>query len=471
MAPPRLTGALRSFSNVSKQDYTEDIYDLKSKRLKRQEQLSKDGLTWQKITQFFSQHLEKGQQHAAQEELKKILQAARQIVGTEFGQEAVESAAVFLFRTFYGTDQGGDGARVADRASFGRNIAFSFDSYALDYQESPPWGEDDGRPGQSFSLDFHKFLNNQQDGRGREGQNSAPGRPAQGSGNGDAALLRREVEQYLSGGNMDSTNAEDLCTSLFEMLASQKTDDELQNELFELLGPEGFEMIERLLQHRADIVDSLLTSLPDQRLGYLPEAARKGSGDGSKPAYGCQEAGEAPDDADAPPDPGFHFDPKELRLHREQALLTARRSPVLGRQREYERIRYPHVYDAYAEAAKTSAFVGGAKMLLPEGIKRENNKMFEEVVIPPNEPMPIGFEEKPVYISELDEVGQLVFQGMNRLNRIQSIVFETAYNTNENMLICAPTAPARPTSPCWPSCTRSASTWSRAASSARTSSR
>lgn len=28
---------------------------------------------------------------------------------------------------------------------------------------------------------------------------------------------------------------------------------------------------------------------------------------------------------------------------------------------------------------------------------------------------------------------------MKRLNRIQSIVFETAYNTNENMLVCAPT--------------------------------
>uniref|UniRef100_A0A4W3HS85 Activating signal cointegrator 1 complex subunit 3 n=1 Tax=Callorhinchus milii TaxID=7868 RepID=A0A4W3HS85_CALMI len=36
-------------------------------------------------------------------------------------------------------------------------------------------------------------------------------------------------------------------------------------------------------------------------------------------------------------------------------------------------------------------------------------------------------------------IGQLVFKGMKCLNRIQSIVFETAYNTNENMLICAPT--------------------------------
>ncbi len=52
----------------------------------------------------------------------------------------------------------------------------------------------------------------------------------------------------------------------------------------------------------------------------------------------------------------------------------------------------------------TSFFVCDIQMLLPEGIRRENNKMCEEVEIPPNEPMPIGFEEKPVYISELDEV-------------------------------------------------------------------
>lgn len=44
-------------------------------------------------------------------------------------------------------------------------------------------------------------------------------------------------------------------------------------------------------------------------------------------------------------------------------------------------------------------------MLLPEGIRRDNTKMYEEVEIPPNDPMPIGFEEKPIFISELDEVG------------------------------------------------------------------
>lgn len=49
-------------------------------------------------------------------------------------------------------------------------------------------------------------------------------------------------------------------------------------------------------------------------------------------------------------------------VNREQALLNARSSPVLVRHREYERIRYPHVYDSYAEAIKTSAFIGGSKV-------------------------------------------------------------------------------------------------------------
>lgn len=33
----------------------------------------------------------------------------------------------------------------------------------------------------------------------------------------------------------------------------------------------------------------------------------------------------------------------------------------------------------------------------------------------------------------------MAFKGTKKLNRIQSVVFETAYNTNENLLICAPT--------------------------------
>ena len=37
------------------------------------------------------------------------------------------------------------------------------------------------------------------------------------------------------------------------------------------------------------------------------------------------------------------------------------------------------------------------------------------------------------------QIGQEAFKGMKTLNRIQSIVFDKAYNSNENLLICAPT--------------------------------
>ncbi len=44
-----------------------------------------------------------------------------------------------------------------------------------------------------------------------------------------------------------------------------------------------------------------------------------------------------------------------------------------------------------------------------------------------------------VPISDLDFIGRTAFEGMKNLNRIQSVVCDTAYRTNQNMLVCAPT--------------------------------
>ena len=37
------------------------------------------------------------------------------------------------------------------------------------------------------------------------------------------------------------------------------------------------------------------------------------------------------------------------------------------------------------------------------------------------------------------QIARLAFKGTKELNRIQSVVFDTAYNSNQNLLICAPT--------------------------------
>eukprot|EP00761_Pharyngomonas_kirbyi_P009639 gb/GECH01009656.1/.p1 GENE.gb/GECH01009656.1/~~gb/GECH01009656.1/.p1 ORF type:complete len:2079 (+),score=534.85 gb/GECH01009656.1/:1-6237(+) len=70
--------------------------------------------------------------------------------------------------------------------------------------------------------------------------------------------------------------------------------------------------------------------------------------------------------------------------------------------------------------------------------ERIEKEEWEEMHVSPKYPPPLK-EEDLVPISDLDEISQRAFTGYERLNRIQSAVFESAYSTNENLLICAPT--------------------------------
>ncbi|MEE6475929.1 hypothetical protein FKM82_010901 [Ascaphus truei] len=502
MVLPRLTGALRSFSNVTKQDdYRGNSTDLMNKRSKLRQQVLESDLTWKKIIQFVTDIVDKKEHEAINEDLKEILQAAKQIVGSDHGQEAIESGAVFLFKIFHDKESVGhddtkaikqmfgpfpsssatavcnatyrivsqfnqeqlqtlvllfQGKGGEDGVCFGKNVVFSFDMYDLEEAEEMPVNGDIETEN-NISLDFSKFQNSHMDRFHSTSASQTSHKSYEDED--DGSFLRSEVEKYVLR-TLQSTSGgptvDDLCVTLFEMLASAKINDELQNELFELLGPEGLEFIEVLLQQRHQIVE--------RTLSWPNEQHTKNSGESTKPNYCCQVTVQSEqekqllkqyrreekrnakrekrvgEDGDIFGEGLLSFDPKELRMQREQALSSARVMPVLGKERDcWEKIQYPNVYDFHAEAMKTSAFIGGAKLLLPEGIQRENNKMYEEVKIPATEPMPIGFEEKPIHIKDLDEIGQLVFKGMKQLNRIQSIVFETAYSTNENMLICAPT--------------------------------
>jgi Rad3-related DNA helicase len=78
---------------------------------------------------------------------------------------------------------------------------------------------------------------------------------------------------------------------------------------------------------------------------------------------------------------------------------------------------------------------------LPRGSIREIKEGYEKVIIPApiidksTARLRINLDE--VMGSESDE--RMAFEGCDTLNPMQSAVFETAYNTRENLLICAPT--------------------------------
>ncbi|CCM04831.1 uncharacterized protein FIBRA_07024 [Fibroporia radiculosa] len=64
---------------------------------------------------------------------------------------------------------------------------------------------------------------------------------------------------------------------------------------------------------------------------------------------------------------------------------------------------------------------------------------YEEVIVPPAKAVPPRQAERLIAVSELDPLAKGSFSGYTTLNRIQSIVYPTAYRSNENMLVCAPT--------------------------------
>ncbi|KAF6762354.1 Sec63-domain-containing protein [Ephemerocybe angulata] len=101
--------------------------------------------------------------------------------------------------------------------------------------------------------------------------------------------------------------------------------------------------------------------------------------------------------------------------------------------------QYPGIYTSSSAASGNMLSQYGTRYSLPMGTVRQSNKEYEEVIIPPPGHVPPRTTERLILINELDPLARGCFAAYKSLNRIQSIVFPTAYKTNENMLVAAPT--------------------------------
>lgn len=98
----------------------------------------------------------------------------------------------------------------------------------------------------------------------------------------------------------------------------------------------------------------------------------------------------------------------------------------------------PHVYRSSASGGNILS-ESGQKFTLPVGTTRHTEDYYEEVVIPPAKTIPPRATERLIPVNKLDELAKRCFPGYSSLNRMQSIIYPTAYGSNENMLVCAPT--------------------------------
>ncbi|KAK7792871.1 hypothetical protein R5R35_004001 [Gryllus longicercus] len=89
--------------------------------------------------------------------------------------------------------------------------------------------------------------------------------------------------------------------------------------------------------------------------------------------------------------------------------------------------------------AQGSHFMANKRCQLPDGSFRKQRKGYEEVHVPALKPKPFTPDETLVSIDKLPKYVQPAFEDFKTLNRIQSRLYKTALESDENLLLCAPT--------------------------------
>ncbi|XP_074644659.1 activating signal cointegrator 1 complex subunit 3-like [Tubulanus polymorphus] len=503
MAVPRLTGAIRAFSNVCAQDNSSSdgdensgpSQDLKLKQKWRTQQIAENQMSWQKLASKITRRI-KADKDNVTAILRELTQVAKLIVGVDAFPEVIEGAAVHLFQTFCNSTVVKNAETNKLRAIFGPfpasaatkacqvvqrivahlpddiidelctvddevNVAKEFGkNIKFEAAEFPIVGElefSSDTDSEDVNVEFDMKYSNID----HASAVKVNDRQKTYSKKYDANWLLAQIESEFD--SESSVSAPEMCTTVLNILATSKSDDELQNELFELLGFDRFELIQELLQRRLQVVKSAADM--ENALAFVKTATTQKVTPENRPNYGCQvtvqtsqekhvqkqmrkdekkllKGNNKLDSEDMATAAALGFDPHALRASREASLIAAMNRPMFSNSKPYQQAPevYPYVFDSMVEARQASAFISGTKMYLPAEFNRNNTSMYEEIDIPPSQGKSIAdVGRQLVPISSLDEIGQVAFQGTKSLNRIQSVVFDTAYKSNENLLICAPT--------------------------------
>jgi hypothetical protein len=209
------------------------------------------------------------------------------------------------------------------------------------------------------------------------------------------------------------------------------TDDvSLQENLFNLLGVSGFEIMGEIMQNVSAIRAAIL-----QEGGGMPSSGtgrkrgkKKWAADDAPPITGKDGLGYKADTATASAwlrDQGLS----------EAAISGNRSGPrMVSQQPEVDLSQRSNISLAGTSLDDAQQLISR----LPSGTTRICSKGVEEVTVPPPPPAPVG-RHKLVPISAIAQWQRGIFSGLKQFNEVQSVVFNSAYNSSNNMLVCAPT--------------------------------
>ncbi|KAI9447836.1 Sec63-domain-containing protein [Lactarius indigo] len=200
-----------------------------------------------------------------------------------------------------------------------------------------------------------------------------------------------------------------IASPLHAVLASSASNEAISEELSDMMGYDELDMIVEILENRSLVAAEL-------------EGALKGPLDA---ATGGRDSGTGLTQTDA------------KRRMEEAFQRNAERPLFVGPTTDPPEV-LPHVYSSSASGGNILS-QSGQKFTLPVGTTRHTEGHYEEVIIPPAKKIPPRASERLISVGELDDLAKQSFPGYSSLNRMQSIIYPTAYRSNENMLVCAPT--------------------------------
>lgn len=246
----------------------------------------------------------------------------------------------------------------------------------------------------------------------------------------DAYWIQRQLNRYFS----DAHECQVIAEKIFEILSSNEVNQVCEHDLVKLLQFDKFEFATLLLENRETIV--WCTKLSRARSSEEKDAVRhemteseKGRAlihllfpDESQIDLNAQ-SGKNVEDRDMQTVFSNGDSRKEYEAHSSAQVDT---NPL--RKIDLESISFQ----------RGEHLVTSRDTKLPEGSEHFENLNYEEWHIPATQ---ILYQASPVLvpISELPTWAQPAFPSTSELNRVQSAVFPCAFESDENMLVCAPT--------------------------------
>lgn len=244
----------------------------------------------------------------------------------------------------------------------------------------------------------------------------------------DAFWLQRQLKTFYK----DALQSQKMADDVFALLSSGEPDNKCENQMVLLLNYDKFDFIKKLLRNRMKVTYCMkLARAKDSSDRKVIEEEMMMS-DKLRPILDALRKTATAADRNMALERDLIKEARNLGLTRDRTGKSGTGDVFWNKQPKA-------LVDLESLAFEGGHFMSNAECKLPKKSEVINKKGYQEVHIPPLKSYQHKDGEKMVKISDMPAWSHEGFKGMKALNTIQSRVFPAAFESHENLLICAPT--------------------------------